>query len=457
MKRLMLFAALAGVMLLISCSGKTSSSGTLSLEKGWRFREGDDLNWAKPDIDDSQWDTISISNYWENLGHKDYNGVAWYRFKVFIPSSLRDNAYLKDSIQIRMGKIDDSDQLYLNGSFIGQNNKIYNSPPADSIFYKESDYVYAERRYILSASNPSILWDKENVIAVRVNDLRYGGGMYSGKPSISMIDIADKLIIDKSTYPYRFKSDKVSKRFALKNTSEVELKGTFIIEMASGNNQGTFFRNENKVTIPPGETLILPEITLDEKDEATGVKLIFKHRDSKQVITSSDEVPYIMTPKPGDAPTINGAKVLGVRPGAPFLFAIPATGVRPMTYGAEDLPDGLSLDTQTGIIKGMIGSKGNYKVTLVVKNAKGEIRRELKIVAGDKLALTPPLGWNSYNCWCGVTDDTIVINTAHAFVEKGLINHGWTYINIDDGWQAGRDIRGEIMPNSRFRDMKASG
>ena len=48
----------------------------------------------------------------------------------------------------------------------------------------------------------------------------------------------------------------------------------------------------------------------------------------------------ILTPKPGPAPRINGARVFGVRPGSPFLFTIPATGERPMTFAVDDLPDG---------------------------------------------------------------------------------------------------------------------
>ena len=43
-------------------------------------------------------------------------------------------------------------------------------------------------------------------------------------------------------------------------------------------------------------------------------------------------------------PRINGARVYGERPGRPFLFTIPATGQEPITYTAEGLPEGLSLE-----------------------------------------------------------------------------------------------------------------
>ena len=46
----------------------------------------------------------------------------------------------------------------------------------------------------------------------------------------------------------------------------------------------------------------------------------------------------ILTPKPGPAPRINGARVFGVRPGTPFLFTIAATGERPMGFGPKGCP-----------------------------------------------------------------------------------------------------------------------
>ena len=62
----------------------------------------------------------------------------------------------------------------------------------------------------------------------------------------------------------------------------------------------------------------------------------------------------------------------------------------------------------------------------------------------EKLALTPPMGWNSWNCWGLSVDQEKVVQSARVFKEKGLMNHGWVYINIDDGWEAQRDKKGEI-------------
>ena len=158
------------------------------------------------------------------------------------------------------------------------------------------------------------------------------------------------------------------------------------------------------------------------------------------------------------APQINGAKVFGVRPGNPFLFTIPATGAEPITYSAEGLPDGLTLDAGNGRILGVLkdDQRGDHVVTLHAKNSFGEASEQFKIVVGDTLALTPPMGWNSWNCWAGAVDQEKVLASAKAMVDKGLVKHGWTYINIDDTWQGKRGgPLNAIQPNEKFPDMKA--
>jgi len=178
-------------------------------------------------------------------------------------------------------------------------------------------------------------------------------------------------------------------------------------------------------------------------------------------------VPVVLTPPSPKTPLIHGPRIFGVRPGSPFLFTVAATGDRPLTFSADNLPTGLVLDSNTGQITGMAPQAGDYKVTLHMKNALGETQRLLLIKAGNTLALTPPMGWNSWNCFAGAVSDVKIRAAADAMVQSGLINHGWTYINIDDFWQVNpkakdptllgpeRDTSGTILPNSRFPDMKA--
>jgi alpha-galactosidase len=168
--------------------------------------------------------------------------------------------------------------------------------------------------------------------------------------------------------------------------------------------------------------------------------------------------PYILTPPAPPTPRVNGPGVFGVRPGSPFLYSIPATGTRPMTFAVEGLPRGLRLDAATGQITGRLTQAGEYSVTLRATNALGQGQKKFRIVAGDKIALTPPMGWSSWNCWGDAVSQEKVLSSARALSEKGLREHGWTYINIDDGWQGPRGGKfNAIQPNKKFPDMKKLG
>ena len=175
---------------------------------------------------------------------------------------------------------------------------------------------------------------------------------------------------------------------------------------------------------------------------------------------------YILTPVAPATPRINGPNIFGVRPGSPFLYMIPATGERPMKFSADGLPHGLKVDSKTGRITGKIGSKGEFIVTLRAKNWLGKTEKQFRIVCGDQMSLTPPMGWNSWNCFAHAVSEDKVKAAADAMVRSGLINHGWSYINVDDYWQNHRDsqdptlhgpfrdAKGFIVPNLRFPDMK---
>jgi len=68
------------------------------------------------------------------------------------------------------------------------------------------------------------------------------------------------------------------------------------------------------------------------------------------------------------------------------------------------------------------------------------------------------MGWNSWNCWGLSVSDTKVRSSAQAMIDKGLADHGWVYINIDDGWESPQRAEdGEIEPNEKFPNMKALG
>jgi alpha-galactosidase len=176
----------------------------------------------------------------------------------------------------------------------------------------------------------------------------------------------------------------------------------------------------------------------------------------------------ILTPPPPREPRINGARVFGVRPGSPVLFTIPVTGERPVTLEVEGLPSGLSLDRGRGLLTGTVAKAGSYRMTFRAANAYGTAARDWRLEVGERIALTPPMGWNSWNCFAHTVSDASIRTAAQAMVESGLSRHGWSYVNIDDYWQTcpgertdmslmgpARDSAGRILPNARFPDMAA--
>jgi alpha-galactosidase len=109
---------------------------------------------------------------------------------------------------------------------------------------------------------------------------------------------------------------------------------------------------------------------------------------------------------------------------------------------------------------------GEYRVTLHARNGSGESSRLLRIVAGETLALTPPMGWNHWYTHYDRITDPLVRQAAEVMLSSGMADVGYQYVNIDDCWMNApankdpmrvgplRDDKGTILPNKHFPDMK---
>jgi alpha-galactosidase len=173
----------------------------------------------------------------------------------------------------------------------------------------------------------------------------------------------------------------------------------------------------------------------------------------------------LLTPPPKPTPHINGPLRYGVRPGSPFFYRIPCTGERPIRFSAIGLPDSLKLDTETGIVTGRIPVTGDYAVTFTAMNVHGTDKRNMTIVAGDRLALTPPMGWNSWYIHYDRISDRLMREAADQMISSGMADYGYQFVNIDDCWMVRlnsddpetsgppRNAEGDLLPNKRFPDM----
>lgn len=135
-----------------------------NLEGEWKFNTGDDPQWKDVNYNDNDWRSIIVPGFWENFGYRNYDGFAWYRMKFPLVNSLKGK-----NLVLLMGKIDDFDEVYLNGVLIGSTGNM------------ESDRVGDEYQKLRGYFIPQgLLKDKNNVVAVRVKDPWKDGGIYMG-------------------------------------------------------------------------------------------------------------------------------------------------------------------------------------------------------------------------------------------------------------------------------------
>lgn len=157
----------------------------------------------------------------------------------------------------------------------------------------------------------------------------------------------------------------------------------------------------------------------------------------------------ILTPPESPAPRINGPTVFGVRPGNPILYRLPVTGERPMKLAVEGLPEGATFDAATGLLSGAVSKPGDYALVFTAENARGKAKKNFTLKVGNTICLTPPLGWNSWNCWGQDVTDEKMRRAADAMVASGLADHGWSYIVVDDCWRT--------RPTEKEAGMKRPG
>jgi alpha-galactosidase len=427
------------------------NKGFIQLKTG-KFIIGDDPSWSKVNADETAWKDARLGEVWQRQGFPDYHGYAWYRIHVNIPSSLKNNAGWKDSLRIFLAHVNDVDETFLNGIKIGKIGMFPSDP---------GGYVSkwpAVREYRVASGSPLIKWDQENVIAIKVYDGGGSGGIFMGTPYIDMLEKIDGISFEApGGEPIRYVGkDKATKSLQVTNRFNTTVNGVIVYKVFDAAQGKTL---EDKTMPVQLGAFATKDITIEMPHKAgIEVSIDFTETGSGEQRTFKQVLPYLLTPAVADNPKINGPKVFGVRPGSPFFFRIPASGKKPMKYAVKDLPAGLTLNEATGVMTGVLATAGDYKMTLVASNASGKAERSFIVKAGNLLALTPPMGWNSWNCWGLSVSDEKVKSSAMAMINKGLVDHGWMYMNIDDGWEAAkRSPDSSLKPNEKFPDMKALG
>ena len=152
-----------------------------------------------------------------------------------------------------------------------------------------------------------------------------------------------------------------------------------------------------------------------------------------QTIQTPRTDPVICSQPDAGAPVLHGPTTVGILPGTPLLWTLPVTGDHPIEYSSKRLPRGLHLDLSTGTITGSISRPGDYAVTLTASNSIGKAVESVHFVAGSSPALTPPMGWNSYDCFGdSVTEQEVLANAQ--YVHDKLQPYGWDTVVVDYRW-----------------------
>jgi DUF1680 family protein len=218
----------------VSCNTRQQPNESIDLSKEWKFQTGDSSEYSKSSFDDLAWKVIEPVNPWEKQGFANYDGVAWYRIRVEIPSSFRNNNILLKSVRLSLGKIADNDVTYFNGNRIGGTNG------------KD-----AMRIYIVPFE--TINWDQENVIAIRVDNRRDNGGMYAGACMIDNTRITDIVFLKTNDKPSELNSSgssEIKKTLLFNFRIPIEsLSGRIKVKVYEPESGGVVFEKEENIAV----------------------------------------------------------------------------------------------------------------------------------------------------------------------------------------------------------------
>lgn len=409
-----------------------------------KFKMGDDPSFSSVSLDDSKWETLSVCKTWDAQGKHVDAATGWYRFHVLLTKSMIESSDMKEVVQFALGGIDDADETYLNGELIGKTGQF----PEDNGGYRSQ--WSKPRVYNVKLDSKHIRWEQDNVLAVRCYSGGHPGGMFQGPVIVKVPSRVDGLSLS-TTQP-----DANTMQVQVDSRYQSTLSGTLTLKQVDTDNGEVLSTVSRKFTVSEKK----PAKYLLPVDKSKRVKVVatFTEKKSGRSITSESVNKYILTPAAPAVPRFNTTELYGVRPGSPVIFRFGVSGDKPIKYSAENLPEGLALNPDNGALSGKIDKVGSYTFTVKAHNAKGEAAQRFTLRVGSKIALTPPMGWNSWNCWgLSVTQDR-VMSSAKALLEKGLADYGYAYINIDDAWEAPeRNADGTIAVNEKFPDMKGLG
>lgn len=155
-----------------------------SLYGPWKFMPTNNSDFSDPSYDDSEWENLMVPSFWDNQGFRSFDGTGWYRKSFALDFTLNENK----RYYLILGKIDDFDVTYLNGTKIGETND--GKRLGESQSYNKLR-VYAIPKGLLKVNG-------KNVVSVKVKDIGKDGGIYKGP--IGIVEESDVTKIIRRDY-----------------------------------------------------------------------------------------------------------------------------------------------------------------------------------------------------------------------------------------------------------------
>lgn len=159
-------------------------------EADWRAQRGDDPTWAQVDLDDSDWTRLGPGQSSPDFGSARFDGFLWYRLRFPL-----DTTRLSQACHILLGRIQETDEVYLNGQRIGGEGRL------GTHWY---DFVSAMRQPRSYPLPPALLRDGENLLAVRSFSLYLGTGL---NPQAALLGPAEPIL--RETHRLRRSTDRI--------------------------------------------------------------------------------------------------------------------------------------------------------------------------------------------------------------------------------------------------------
>jgi hypothetical protein len=147
----------------------------LDLSGTWKFIQGDNETYSDPIYIDAGWQDVTVPALWSYYGLKGYDGFAWYRKSFFLNHQMEGKQLI-----LLLGKIDDMDEVYVNGQFVGKTGEFSDDP--ENIYIGKNDWLTL-RAYTIPKNILKI--DDLNLVSVRVYDGKIYGGIYDGPIGIT--------------------------------------------------------------------------------------------------------------------------------------------------------------------------------------------------------------------------------------------------------------------------------